>query len=112
MKLEINYREKNGKKYKHMQTKQHATKKPQLIRKLTKEEIRKYLENNKNKNTSSQNSWDRANTCNKDIHSNTGISQETRKLSNNLTLHLNELEKVRTKPKVSRRKDKNQSRNK
>ena len=33
-------------------------------------------------------------------------TQETRKISNNLTLHLNELEKVRTKPKVSRRKDK------
>ena len=33
-------------------------------------------------------------------------TQETRKISNNLTLHINELEKVRTKPKVSRRKDK------
>ena len=39
------------KKYKHMQTKQHASKKIQLIRKLTKDKIRKYLENNKNKNT-------------------------------------------------------------
>ena len=106
MKLEINYREKNGKKYKHMQTKQHATKKPQLIRKLTKEEIRKYLENNKNKNTSSQNSWDRANTCNKDIHSNTGISQETRKLSNNLTYHLKELQRITNKGPVQQQEKK------
>ena len=31
--------------------------------------------------------------------------QETRKISNNLTLHLKEVEKEQTKPKVSRRKE-------
>ena len=33
-------------------------------------------------------------------------TQETRKTHNNLNSHLNELEKIRTKPKVNRRKDK------
>ena len=40
------------------------------------------------------------------VHSNTGITQETRKKSNNLTLHLKQLEKEEMKnPRVSRRKD-------
>ena len=47
------------------------------------------------------------------VYSNTSLSQETRKISNNLTLHLKELEKEeQTKPKISRRKEiiKDQSR--
>ena len=40
------------------------------------------------------------------VHSNTGIPQETRKKSNNLTLHLKQLEKEEMKnPRVSRRKE-------
>ena len=41
------------------------------------------------------------------VHSNTGLPQETRKKStNNLTLHLKQLEKEETKnPRVSRRKE-------
>ena len=40
------------------------------------------------------------------VHSNTGIIQETRKKSNNLTPHLKQLEKEELKnPKVSRRKE-------
>ena len=39
------------------------------------------------------------------VHSNTGIPQETRKKSNNLTLHLKQLGKEEVKnPRVSRRK--------
>ena len=39
-------------------------------------------------------------------HSNTGILQETRKKSNNLTQHLKQLEKEEMKnPRVSRRKE-------
>ena len=39
------------------------------------------------------------------VHSNTGITQETRKKSNNLTLHLKQLEKEEMKNlRVSRRK--------
>ena len=41
-----------------------------------------------------------------EIHSITGLSQETRKSSNNLTSQLKELElEQETKPKVSRRKE-------
>ena len=41
----------------------------------------------------------------REIYSNTGLHQEIIKISNNLTLHLNELEKgKRTRPKASRRK--------
>ena len=42
----------------------------------------------------------------REIYSNTNLPQETRKISNNLTLHLKQLEKEeQTKPKVSRRKE-------
>ena len=41
-----------------------------------------------------------------EVYSYTSLPQETRKISNNLTLHLKELEKEeQTKPKVSRRKE-------
>ncbi|MES9247272.1 hypothetical protein ABEQ55_12320, partial [Cutibacterium acnes] len=40
------------------------------------------------------------------VHSNTGIPQETRKKSNNLNLHLKQVEKEEMKnPRVSRRKE-------
>ena len=40
------------------------------------------------------------------VHSNTGLPQETRKKSNNLTLHLKQLEKEEMEnPRVSRRKE-------
>ena len=42
----------------------------------------------------------------REVYSNTILSQKTRKISNNLILHLNELEKEeQTKPKDSRRKE-------
>ena len=42
----------------------------------------------------------------REVYSNTILPQETRKISNNLTLHLKDLEKEeQTKPKVSRRKE-------
>ena len=42
----------------------------------------------------------------REAYSNTSLPQETRKISNNLILHLQELEKEeQTKPKVSRRKE-------
>ena len=42
----------------------------------------------------------------REVYSNTILLQETRKISNNLTLYLKELEKEQqTKPKVSRRKE-------
>ena len=45
-------------------------------------------------------------SSNRKVCNNTILPQETRKISNNLTLHLQELEKEeQTKPKVSRRKE-------
>ena len=42
----------------------------------------------------------------REVYSNTILPQETRKISNNLTLYLKELEKEeQTKPKISRRKE-------
>ena len=42
----------------------------------------------------------------RDVHSNSSSPQETRKISNNLTLHLKQVEKEEQgKPKVSRRKE-------
>ena len=42
----------------------------------------------------------------REVYSYTSLPQETRKISNNLTLHLKELEKEeQRKPKVSRRKE-------
>ena len=42
----------------------------------------------------------------REVYSNTILLQETRKISNNLTLHPKELEKEeQTKPKVSRRRE-------
>ena len=41
----------------------------------------------------------------RDVYSNTILLQETKKISHKLTLHLNQLEKEHTKPKVSRRKE-------
>ena len=45
------------------------------------------------------------NSAKKEIYSNAILPQETRKISNNLTLHLKKLEKEQLKPKVSRRKE-------
>ena len=42
----------------------------------------------------------------REVHNNTDLPQETRKISNNLTYYLKELEKEeKTKPKVSRWKE-------
>ena len=45
------------------------------------------------------------NSSRREVHGDTGLIQETRKISNNLTYQLKELEKEQTKPKVSRRKE-------
>ena len=46
------------------------------------------------------------NSTKREVHSNTGLPQETRETPKNLTLHLKQLEKeVMKNPKVSRRKE-------
>ena len=71
-------------------------------------EIKKYLETNKNRNTNFQNTWDAAKSVlrEKFITIQSQLKKQEKSQINNLTLHLNELEKEeQTKPKVSRRKE-------
>ena len=67
----------------------------------------KNLDTNENKTTTVQNLWDAAKTVlRRKFLSNISLPQEIRKSQiNKLTLHLKQLEKEQTKPKVSRRKD-------
>ena len=78
----------------------------QWITEEIKEEIKKYLETSDNENMTTKNLWDTTKSSSKrEVYSNTILPQETKKNSNNLTLHIKQLEKEeQTKPKVSRRK--------
>ena len=60
MRLEVNYKGKNYKKWKYMEGNQYATKQPMDHWKKIKEEIKKYLETNENESTMIQNRWDAA----------------------------------------------------
>ena len=74
-----------------------------------KEEIKKYLETNDNKNVTIQNLWDttKAVLRGKFIAIQSYLRKQEKSQMNNLTLHLKQLEKTnkQTKPKVSRRKE-------
>ena len=72
------------------------------------EEIKKYIETNENENMTIQNLWDAAKAVlrGKFIPIQAFLKKQEKSQINNLTLHLNELEKEeQTKPKVSRRKE-------
>ena len=74
----------------------------------TKEEIKKYLERNDNKNTMTQNPWDAAKAVlrEKFIPIQSYLKKQEKSQINNLTLPLKELEKEeQTKPNFSRRKE-------
>ena len=90
-----------------METKQHATKN-QWVNEEIKREIKKYLETNDNEDTTTQNLWDAAKAVlrGKFIAIQAFLKKEEKSQIDNLTHHLNELEKEeQTKPKVSRRKE-------
>ena len=77
-----------------------------------KEEIKKHLERNKNESTTIPNLWDAAKAVlsGKFIAIQTYLRKQYKLTSGNkknlkLTLHLKQLEKEQTKPKVSRRKE-------
>jgi len=81
--------------------------KNQWVNEEIKKKIKKHLETNANKDTTSQNLWDAAKVVlrRKFIAIQTFLKKEERSQSDNLTLHLNKLEKEeQTRPKVSRRK--------
>ena len=75
-----------------METKQHATKKTNGS---IKKEMKNYLETNDNEDTTSQNLWDAAKAVlrGKFIPIQAFLKKEERSQMDNLTLHLNELEK-------------------
>ena len=90
-----------------METKQHATKN-QWVNEEIKKEIKKYLETNDNIDTSTQNLWHatKAVLREKFIAIQGFLKKEEKSQIDNLTHHLNELEKEeQTKFEVSRRKE-------
>ena len=79
----------------------------QEITEEIKEEIKKHLETDENKNTTIQNLWDTAKAVlrGKFTVIQAYLRRQEKSQINNLTLHLEELEKKeQTKPKISRRK--------
>ena len=79
-----------------------------LKNKWVNEEIKKYLETNDNEDTTTQNLWDATKAVfgGKFIVIQAYIKKEDKSQINNLTHHLNELEKEeQTKSKISRRQE-------
>ena len=82
--------------------------KNQWVNEEIKKEIKKYLGTNDNEGTTAQNLWEAAKAVlrGKFIAIQAFLKKEARSQIDNLTLHLNELEKEEQKrPKVSRRKE-------
>ena len=107
MRLEINYRKKTVKNTNTWRLNS-ALLNNQEITEEIKEEIKKYMETNDNKNTATQTVWEAAKAVlrGKFIAIQSHLKKQEKSQVNNLTLHLKELEKEeKTKPKVSRRKE-------
>ena len=106
MRLKMNYRGKNV-KYTNTWRLNNTLLNNQETTEEIKEEIKKYLETNDNENTTIQNLWDAAKAVlrGKFIAIQAYLKKQEKSQINNLTLHLKELEKKQTKPKVSRRKE-------
>ena len=79
----------------------------QWITEEIKEEIKKYLEGNDNKDMTLQNLWDapKAVLRGKFRAIQAHVRKQEKAQTNKLTLHLKQLEREQTRPKVSRRKE-------
>ena len=106
MKLEINHRKRNEKKPTTWRL-NNMLLKNQLVNEEIKKEIKKYLETNDNEDKTTQNLWDatKAVLRGKFIAIQAFLEKEEKSQINNLTQHLNELEKEQEKPKGRRRKE-------
>ena len=107
MRLEINYREKTIKNTNTWKLNNLLLNNQEITEEI-KEEIKKYLETNDNENTMIQNLWGAAKAVlrGKFIAIQSYLKKQQTSQTNNLTLHLKELEKEeQTKPKFSRRKE-------
>ena len=74
----------------------------------SKEKLKKYLETNEKENMTCQNLWDRAKVVlrGKFMAIQAYLNKQEKFQTNNLTVHLKELEEEEeTKPKISRRKE-------
>ena len=102
MRLEINDR---GKKVKNTNTWRlnNTLLNKQEITEEIKEEIKNYLETNDNKNTMIQNLWDAAKAVlrGKFITIQAYLKKQEKSQINNLTLHLEEIEKEEQNPKLA-----------
>ena len=76
----------------------------QEITEEIKEETKKYLETN-DKHDKPKPNGDSKSSFKREVYSNTILPQKTRNISNNLTLHLKQLEKEQKNPTVSRRRE-------
>ena len=107
MKLEINHGKRKEKKPTPWRL-NNMLLKNQWVNEEIKKEIKNYLETNDNEDTTSQNLWDAAKAVlrGKFIAIQAFLKKEERSQIDNLTLHLNELEKEEQRsPEVSRRKE-------
>ena len=107
MKLEINYRKKNG-KGQTLGNRKKMLLKQQWVNEEIKDKIRKQLQTNENINTTFQNLWDAAKAVlrGKFISIQSYLKKQETSQINNLTFYLKQLEKEEQKiPKVSRRKE-------
>ena len=107
MRLEINYREKNVKCTNTWRLNNTLLNNQELTEEI-KEETKKYLKTNDNKNTMIQNLWDAAKAIlrEKFTAAQSYLKKQEESQIKNLILHLKELEKEeQTKPKVSRRRE-------
>ena len=107
MRLEINYRKKTVKTINTWRLNSALLNNQQITEEI-KEEIKKYIETNDNKNTMAQNLWDAAKAVlrGKLMAIQSHLKKQEKSQINNLTLHLNQLEKEeQRKPKVSRGKE-------
>ena len=107
MKLEINHRKRSKKKPTTWRL-NNMLLKNQWVNEEIKKEIKKYLKTHDNEDMSTQNLWDAAKAVlrGKFIAIQAFLKKEANSQTDNLTHHLNELEKEQqTKPKVSRRKE-------
>ena len=110
VKLEISYRKKNEKRT-NTWTLNNMLLKNQWVNKGMKEEIRKYIETNENGNTTFHHNFPKSMECSKssskkEVYSNTGLPEETRKISNKQhNLSPKGFRKRTKRPKVSKRQE-------
>ena len=103
MKLEINYRNKNEKSTNMWRLNNMLLRTP-VSQWRNQEELWNYIKESKSGSTAFQSLWDAAKAVMRGNYGSTGLPQEPRKISSNLSYHLKELEKEQTKSKVSKRK--------